>query len=167
MGDLDQITIGEEFTLHTAERQKSVDQSLGAAHGYRRGKQHVRLEQSYAGQYDGKRFGSIHRHAPILQSKSKPVDISTLSVHESELASRAVSFRRTGLCNGRERAGVVLSFRLVRFAENSRLDVLGFSVVRLLISVAICFAIGLFVLVQVTFAIRVATIGLLVLLGGV
>jgi len=46
-----------------------------------------------------------------------------------------------------------LSFRRVRFVENSRLYVLSFSVVRLLISVAICFAVGLFVLVQVTIAI--------------
>jgi hypothetical protein len=30
-----------------------------------------------------------HRHAPILQTK--PVDTSTLSGHESELAPRAVS----------------------------------------------------------------------------
>jgi len=66
MGDLNEVTVGEEFTLHSAERQKPVDQSLGAAHGYLRGKQHVRLEQSHAGQYDGKRFGSIHGHAPIL-----------------------------------------------------------------------------------------------------
>jgi hypothetical protein len=102
-GDLDQVTIGEEFTLQTAERQKPVDQSLGAAHGYLRGKQHVRLEQSYAGQYDGNRFGSIHRHAPILQSKNDPVDTSTLSVDESELAPRALSLRPTGLCNCRER----------------------------------------------------------------
>jgi hypothetical protein len=35
-----------------------VDQTLGVAHGYLRRKQHVRLEQSYASQYDGKRFGS-------------------------------------------------------------------------------------------------------------
>src|SRR6266571_5370848 len=33
-----------------------------------------------------------HRHAPILQSK--PVDTSTLSVHESKLAPRAVSIMR-------------------------------------------------------------------------
>jgi hypothetical protein len=57
-GGLDQVTVGEGFTLHSAKQQKTVDQALGAAHGYLRRKQHVRLEQSYAGQYDGKRFGS-------------------------------------------------------------------------------------------------------------
>src|SRR4029077_17955897 len=45
------------------------------------------------------------------------------------------------------------SFRRVRFAEDSCFDVLRLSVVRLLISVAICFAIGLFVLVQVAIVI--------------
>ena len=33
--------------------------------------------------------GAPHRHAPILQTK--PVDTSTLSAHESELAPRAAS----------------------------------------------------------------------------
>ena len=40
------------------------------------------------------------------------------------------------------------SFRLVRSADIGRLYFLRFTVVRLLISVAICFAIGLFVLAQ-------------------
>src|SRR5260370_3520357 len=45
------------------------------------------------------------------------------------------------------------SFRLVRSADIGRLYFLRFTVVPLLISVAICFAIGLFVLVQVPIAI--------------
>jgi hypothetical protein len=58
LGYLDRVTVGEGFTLYCAKQQKAVDHALGAAHGYLRRKQHVRLEQSYAGHYDGKRFGS-------------------------------------------------------------------------------------------------------------
>ena len=60
----------------------------------------------------------------------------------------ALSLRRTGPCNCREVPGVVSSFRLVRSGDIGRLYFLRFTVVRLLISVAICFAIGLFVLAQ-------------------
>ncbi|HWY57255.1 MAG TPA: hypothetical protein VNZ03_22515 [Terriglobales bacterium] len=56
--DLDQVTVGEGFTLHSAQQQKAVDQALGATRGYLRRKQIARLEQSYADQEDGKRFGS-------------------------------------------------------------------------------------------------------------
>jgi hypothetical protein len=34
-GDLDQVTVGEGFTLHSAQQQKAVDQALGATRGYR------------------------------------------------------------------------------------------------------------------------------------
>src|ERR1019366_2148858 len=56
-----------------------------------------------------------HRHAPILQTK--PVDTSTLSAHESELAPRAArgNFWNRGRCIGDFRSSLGCGFYGVVF----------------------------------------------------
>ncbi len=104
--------------------------------------------------------GAHHRHHGVLGhvgSNKKPdtnQGQTDPALYRSDKSLRHRKAKhRTVKSNCRERAGVILSFRLVRSADIGRLYFLRFTVVPLLISVAICFAIGLFVLVQVPIAI--------------
>jgi hypothetical protein len=113
--------------------------------------QPVKLER------DGEKAGPARRSArriPMAGAAARRLSVGIVLIAiRGSRGPHLRANRRTGLCNCRECPVVVSSFGRVRFAENSRLYFLHFTVVRLLISVAICLAISLFVLVQVTIAI--------------